>query len=90
MLAFTSDCKIPSALVPVCPICGGDMDVSLRHNEYFVEDESWHESCHRYEAFVEGILRAPVVFLVLGVGFNTPGIIAIRLNSSCTKTRMLR
>jgi NAD-dependent SIR2 family protein deacetylase len=75
MLAATIDCKIPSALVPVCPVCGGEMDVNLRHNEYFVEDDAWHESCNRYEAFVEGILHAQVVYLELGVGYNTPGII---------------
>lgn len=75
MLEATNNCKIPSSLVPVCPICGGDMDVNLRHNEYFVEDAAWDESCHRYETFVEGILHTSVVFLELGVGFNTPGII---------------
>jgi len=75
MLDATRDCKIPTALVPVCPVCRGDMDVNLRHNEYFVEDAAWHEACHRYETFVEGFLRSSVVFLELGVGFNTPGII---------------
>jgi NAD-dependent SIR2 family protein deacetylase len=43
MLETTVDCKIPSALVPVCPVCGGDMDVHLRYNQYFVQDDNWYE-----------------------------------------------
>ena len=38
MVEQTVDCKIPSELVPKCPICGGEMDPNLRINEYFVQD----------------------------------------------------
>lgn len=75
MLAETRDCRIPAALTPHCPVCGGPMDVNLRHNEYFVEDRAWHESSERYQAFLDAIGDAAVVFLELGVGFNTPGVI---------------
>jgi NAD-dependent SIR2 family protein deacetylase len=75
MLASTVDCKVPSSLVPACPVCGGPMDVNLRHNEYFVQDASWHESSARYGGFIEKMARKPLVCLELGVGFNTPGII---------------
>ncbi len=36
-LEKTEDCKIPSELVPVCPVCGGHMDLNLRKDQYFVE-----------------------------------------------------
>ncbi|HCM27797.1 MAG TPA: Sir2 silent information regulator family NAD-dependent deacetylase [Treponema sp.] len=75
MLASTADCKVPSSLVPSCPVCGGPMDVNLRHNEYFVQDASWHESSARFGGFIEKIEGRALVCLELGVGFNTPGII---------------
>lgn len=75
MLKQTKDCKIPSQLVPKCPVCGGEMDVNLRKDEYFIQDEAWYKSCDNYNAFVENIDGKKVVFMELGVGFNTPGII---------------
>jgi NAD-dependent SIR2 family protein deacetylase len=75
MLEQTKDCKIPSELVPKCPVCGGEMDVNLRKDEYFVQDEAWHKACDNYHAFIEEIQGKKVVFMELGVGFNTPGII---------------
>ena len=38
------DCLIPSELVPKCPVCGGNMAMNLRCDNYFVEDEAWHEA----------------------------------------------
>ncbi len=75
MLASTEDCRIPSLLVPTCPVCGGPMDVNLRHNEYFVQDASWYDASARFSAFIEALQRKPLLCLELGVGFNTPGII---------------
>ena len=75
MLRETRNCRIPSALVPVCPVCGGRMDVNLRHNEYFVQDGLWHRCNERYETFLKKTKDSSIVFLELGVGFNTPGII---------------
>jgi hypothetical protein len=62
------------------------MDVNLRHNEYFVQDASWHESSARYGGFIEKMARKPLVCLELGVGFNTPGITGIPSRSSYTGT----
>lgn len=75
MLAATSDCRIPTSLVPVCPVCGGGMDVNLRHNERFVQDSAWRAAGRRFKAFANGRAGSRVVYLELGVGFNTPGII---------------
>lgn len=69
------DCLIPSELVPKCHVCGGRMEMNLRCDNYFVEDEAWHESADRYADFLEQNKDKKVVLLELGVGFNTPIII---------------
>ena len=66
------DCLIPSELVPKCPVCGGNMAMNLRCDNYFVEDEAWHEAADRYACFLEQNKDKKVVLLELGVGFNTP------------------
>ena len=75
MLANTHDCKIPTELVPKCPVCGGSMDVNLRHNQYFVQDNAWYVAEKRYEAFLSASQGKKLTLLEFGVGFNTPGII---------------
>lgn len=75
MLKQTKDCKIPSELVPKCPVCGGEMDVNVRKDEYFIQDEAWDKACGNYSSFLKEIERKKVVFMELGVGFNTPTII---------------
>lgn len=69
------DCLIPPELVPVCPVCGGRMAMHLRCDNYFVEDEGWHDAADRYADFLEEFKGKKVVLLELGVGFNTPIII---------------
>jgi len=72
----TDDCKIPSDLVPVCPVCGGNMEINVRKDNFFVEDEKWHEMNQNYSNFLQSIdENKNLVFMELGVGFNTPGII---------------
>ena len=75
MLARQKDMEIPSALVPRCPVCGKPMSMNLRSDNTFVEDEGWHAACARYEAFIAENAGKKVLFLELGVGMNTPGII---------------
>jgi len=75
MLEQTKDCMIPSELVPKCPVCGGEMEVNLRKDQYFVQDEAWCIACNNYNSFIEDLQGKAVVFMELGVGFNTPGII---------------
>ena len=88
------DCLIPSELVPKCPVCGGNMAMNLRCDNYFVEDEAWHEAADRYADFLEQNKDKKVVLLELGVGFNTPIIIRfpfekmVRENSSYSLIRM--
>ncbi len=75
MIKETRDCRIPSELVPRCPKCGGLMDVNLRKDEYFVEDENWNTANRRYSSFLKKAVNGKTVLIELGVGFNTPGII---------------
>lgn len=75
MLRQMEDCRIPSELVPRCPVCNGEMDVNVNKDPYFVRDTRWHDSVRRYLAFLRVCALKKVVFLELGVGFNTPGII---------------
>ena len=75
MISKTKDCKIPSELVPKCPVCKGDMEVNVRKDNYFVQDDNWYKEARNYEQFIKEIKDKKVVFLELGVGFNTPTII---------------
>jgi NAD-dependent SIR2 family protein deacetylase len=75
MIEETIDCKIPSSLVPVCPVCGGKMDVNLRHDDHFVQDKAWYQAKEEYRKFIKKIKNQKTVFFELGVGYNTPGII---------------
>ena len=67
--------SVPSDLVPRCPVCGRPMSMNLRADETFVEDEGWHRAAARYEDFLERRRGGRILFLELGVGGNTPGII---------------
>ena len=71
----TKDCKIPSELVMKCPVCGGNMDMNLRKDANFVQDEKWYVQAERYKEFLKEAENKNVALLEIGVGFNTPGII---------------
>lgn len=75
MVKEQKDMKIPTELVPKCPVCGKPMTMNLRSDDKFVEDEGWHLACKRYERFVKDNKGKNVLFLELGVGMNTPGIV---------------
>ncbi|MBR4985759.1 MAG: Sir2 silent information regulator family NAD-dependent deacetylase, partial [Proteobacteria bacterium] len=69
------DMRVPSELMPRCPLCGKDMSMNLRSDETFVEDDGWHKAAERYRAFIQKHEGQHILFLELGVGMNTPGII---------------
>ena len=66
---------VPTSLIPYCPRCGKPMSMNLRSDQTFVEDEGWHQAAERYEKFIQNHKKQKIVFLELGVGYNTPGII---------------
>ncbi|MBR5426091.1 MAG: Sir2 silent information regulator family NAD-dependent deacetylase [Clostridiales bacterium] len=69
------DMRIPSELIPKCPKCGKPLTMNLRSDDKFVEDDGWKLACSRYEIFLETHKPGKVLFLELGVGYNTPVII---------------
>ena len=75
MVEETANMRIPSGLIPVCPCCGRPMIMNLRCDDRFVEDEGWHRAAERYANFLHTHRGGRILYLELGVGFNTPGII---------------
>ena len=75
MFAEQKDMKIPGELVPRCPVCGAPMSMNLRADSTFVEDEGWHAAACRYDDFIRRHVGSHILYLELGVGGNTPGII---------------
>ncbi len=75
MVTKQKDMKIPTELIPKCPVCGAPMTMNLRCDDSFVQDEGWYAAAERYENFVRRHNGLHILFLELGVGTNTPGII---------------
>lgn len=75
MLLEQEDMRIPTELIPRCPVCGAPMTMNLRCDDTFVEDAGWHLAAGRYQEFLRHHQRDAVLYLELGVGMNTPGII---------------
>jgi NAD-dependent SIR2 family protein deacetylase len=66
---------IPTELVPRCPKCGKPMSMNLRADDTFVQDEGWYQAAERYDNFLRTRKNLHILYLELGVGYNTPGII---------------
>ena len=67
--------RVPSELVPYCPLCGAPMSMNLRADSTFVEDAGWDKAANRYQNFLRQHKGQHILYLELGVGENTPGII---------------
>lgn len=77
MIVEQADLRVPSALVPHCPVCGGKMKVNLRSDNTFVEDEGWHAAAQRYVEFINRHQSGKALYWDLGIGSNTPTIIKL-------------
>ena len=75
MVDRQKDMRVPTELIPVCPHCGKPLTMNLRSDDKFIEDEGWHAAAERYENFLRTRKGQKILFLELGVGYNTPGII---------------
>ncbi|UTC81760.1 SIR2 family NAD-dependent protein deacylase [Treponema denticola] len=84
MWEFRNEMKVPTELVPRCPVCGKPMSMNLRADHTFVTDKGWYKASKQYEKFLQtrNIIKngeqegdGKVLFFELGVGGNTPGII---------------
>ena len=77
MVLHQKNMKIPTELIPRCPLCGKPMTMNLRCDDKFVQDAGWYEAASRYEDFLHSHENQHILFLELGVGNNTPVIIKI-------------
>ena len=75
MLEFQENMRIPTELIPRCPKCGKLMTMNLRSDNTFVQDDGWYRAAERYEEFLRRHENLHILFLELGVGYNTPAII---------------
>lgn len=75
MVEQQKEMRIPTELLPVCPHCGKPLTMNLRSDDKFVEDDGWHEAAERYKLFLHRNQNMRILFLELGVGYNTPVII---------------
>lgn len=75
MMAKQKDMRIPSDLIPRCPKCGKPLTMNLRSDDKFVQDEGWYQAANRYEDYLRRHQHGKILYLELGVGYNTPGII---------------
>lgn len=75
MLARQQNMKIPTELIPKCPVCGAPMTMNLRCDDTFVQDDGWYAAAERYNDFIWRHKKLHILFLELGVGGNTPVIV---------------
>ena len=67
--------EVPEELIPRCPKCGKPMSMNLRADNTFVEDDGWYRAAEKYRLFLQRHEDRKTLFIELGVGYNTPGII---------------
>lgn len=75
MLEEQNNLKIPSELIPKCPLCGAPMTMNLRCDNTFVQDDGWYAAASHYNDFIRRHRGMCILFLELGVGGNTPAVI---------------
>ena len=74
MVEQQKDMRIPTDLIPKCPKCGKPLTMNLRSDDKFVEGKGWRKAAERYRDFLNGH-DGKILYLELGVGYNTPSII---------------
>ena len=75
MFAAQKNFSVPEKYFPHCPKCGEMMTTNLRIDDSFVEDMGWKLASSHYKKFLRQHAKSEIIYLELGVGDNTPGII---------------
>lgn len=77
MVTQENNMRVPTELIPHCPKCGAEMDFNLFWDDTFVRDEGWHIAHERYTKYLQEHQTEKILYLELGVGFTSPGVIKI-------------
>ena len=88
MVAQQQDMRIPTALIPRCPVCGREMRMNLRADDTFVQDAGWDTAAQRYEDFLRRHRDLRIVYWELGVGYNTPVFCSSSTRDNSTNIRL--
>ena len=75
MIEHQHNMKIPYNMIPKCPYCGKPLTMNLRADDKFVQEEGWYNAAERYQNFLQQQQNKHILYLALGVGYNTPIII---------------
>jgi NAD-dependent SIR2 family protein deacetylase len=67
--------SVHESLIPKCPVCGRSMSMNLRADSTFVQDSGWYRAAERYNRFLNEHKNDNILFLELGIGYNTPSIV---------------
>jgi len=84
--------EIKKTDIPVCPHCGALLVPNLRCDNRFVESPNL-ANLSKYEEYVTNCRNKTSIFLELGVGYNTPGIIRYpfeKMVHSMPKSHLIR
>ena len=75
MIKYKNDIKVPKNLIPYCPICEGRMEINLRKDAFFVEDDNWKNLNKTYSIFVNENKDKKLLLIELSSSLNNPSII---------------
>ena len=90
---YRKEIRIPTEFIPYCPNCWEKMELNLRKDRYFVEDNHWHKLNDNYSKFIEYYKDKKLLLIEFWVGYNTPWIIRYPFESmtySFPDTRFIR
>ncbi len=65
-----SGMKIPTKLIPKCPICGGAMQIHVPINSFFIQSEEWYVRNEDYKKFINHYHNKKLLILEFGVGIR--------------------
>lgn len=74
-LLFPKDHSVAMKVAPELAKQAQSYTLNLRVDDHFVEDTGWYQAAARFNQFMTNHQKGHVLFLELGVGMNTPGII---------------
>lgn len=68
MLEHQNGMVIPDKYIPKCPFCGGNMQLNIAVNQFFVKDDEWMDHYNGFMEFLKIYNNKRLVILELGIG----------------------